>query len=99
MLPKQKEAFDAFYKSARHSGVIDNKTSLMIHLASAMAVGCIPCASYYLEQVDEAGLTDDEINAIKTIVMAVSGGRIMMQFDEVLNSQGGGFLEVKGCDD
>ena len=72
MLLKQKETFDAFYKSARHSGVIDNKTSLMIHLASAMAVGCIPCARYYMEQVDEAGLTDDEISAIKTIVMAVS---------------------------
>jgi len=99
MLPQQKETFDAFYKSARHSGVIDNKTSLMIHLASAMAVGCIPCARYYLEQVDEAGLSDDEINAIKAIVMAVSGGRIMMQFDEVLNSEAAGCLEDEGCDD
>ena len=99
MLPKQKEAFDAFYKSARHSGVIDNKTSLMIHLASAMAVGCIPCARYYLEQVDEVGLTDDEISAIKAIVMAVSSGRVMMQFDEVLSSEDSGCLEDKGCDD
>ena len=99
MLHKQKEAFDAFYKSARHSGVIDNKTSLMIHLASSMAVGCIPCARYYLEQVDEARVTDDEISAIKTIVMAVSAGRVMMQFDEVLNSEAGGCLEDKGCDD
>ena len=61
MLPKQKEAFDAFYKSACHS-----------------------C---------------DWINAIKTIVMAVSIGRIMMQFDEVLNSEVGGCMEYKGCDD
>ena len=99
MLAKQKEAFDAFYKSARHSGVIDNKTSLMLHLASAMAVGCIPCARYYLEQVDDVGLSDDEISAIKAIVMAVSGGRIMMQFDEVLNSESGGCLEEGGCDD
>ena len=99
MLAKQKEAFDAFYKSARHSGVIDNKTSLMLHLASAMAVGCIPCARYYLEQVDDVGLSDDEISAIKAIVMAVSGGRIMMQFDKVLNSESGGCLEEGGCDD
>ena len=99
MLPNQKEAFDAFYNSARHSDVIDNKTSLMIHLASAMAVGCIPCARYYLEQVDDVGLSDDEISAIKAIVMAVSGGRIMMQFDEVLNSEVGGCLEDEGCDD
>ena len=99
MIPNQKEAFDAFYNSARHSDVIDNKTSLMIHLASAMAVGCIPCARYYLEQVDDVGLSDDEISAIKAIVMAVSGGRIMMQFDEVLNSEVGGCLEDEGCDD
>jgi alkylhydroperoxidase/carboxymuconolactone decarboxylase family protein YurZ len=98
MLPQQKEAFDAFYKSARYSGVIDNKTSLMIHLASSLAVACIPCASYYLEQVDEVGLTDDEISAIKTIVMAVSAGRVMMQFDEVLNSGAEGYLEDNGCD-
>ena len=99
MLTRQKEAFDAFYKSARHSGVIDNKTSLMIHLASAMAVACIPCTRYYLEQSDDVGLTEDEIHAIKAIVMAVSGGRVMMQFDEVLNSEAGGCLEDKGCDD
>ena len=99
MLPQQKEAFDVFYKSARHSGLIDNKTSLMIHLAAAMAVACIPCARYYLEQVDEAGLTDDEISAIKTIVMAVSAGRVKMQFDEVLSSEAGGCLEDEGCDD
>ncbi len=99
MLSKQKEAFDAFYKSAPYSGMINNKTSLMIHLASATAVGCIPCASYYLEQVDEAGVTDEEISAVKAIVMAVSAGRVMMQFDEVLNSEAGGCLEDKGCDD
>ena len=45
------------------------------------------------------GLSDDEISAIKAIVMAVSGGRIMMQFDEVLNSEQGGCLEEGGCDD
>ncbi len=71
----------------------------MIHLPSAMAVGYIPCTHYYLEQVDEAGMTDDEISAIKTIVMAVSGGRIMMQFDEVLNSEAVDCLEDEGCDD
>jgi alkylhydroperoxidase/carboxymuconolactone decarboxylase family protein YurZ len=99
MLPNQKEAFDTFYNSARHSGIIDNKTSLMIHLAAAMAVACIPCAKYYLEQVDDVGISDDEISAIKSIVMAVSAGRVKMQFDEVLDSEAGGCLEDKGCDD
>ena len=99
MLPQQKEAFDAFYKSARCSGVLDNKTSVMVHLAAAMAVGCYPCMQYYLEQVDDAGLTDEEISAIKTIVMAVSGGRVMMQFDEVLEKGNDNCPEEKKCDD
>ncbi len=32
----------------------------------------------------------------KTIVMAVSAGRVMMQFDEVLDSETGGCLENEG---
>lgn len=41
MLPeKQNKAFSDFYDSARHNDVLDPKTTLMIHLASAMAVGC-----------------------------------------------------------
>jgi hypothetical protein len=49
--------------------------------------------------VDDVGLSDDEISAIKAIVMAVSGGRIIMQFDEIVNSEVGGCLEDIGCDD
>lgn len=32
----------AFYDSARHNTVLDRKTTLMLHLATAMAVGCYP---------------------------------------------------------
>jgi alkylhydroperoxidase/carboxymuconolactone decarboxylase family protein YurZ len=43
MLPKnQQKAFSAFYDSARRNDVLDEKTTLLIHLAAAMAVGCIP---------------------------------------------------------
>jgi len=43
MLPReQKRAFGAFYRSARHNEVLEPKTTLMIHLATAMAVGCVP---------------------------------------------------------
>jgi hypothetical protein len=43
MLPKnQEKAFSAFYGSAHHNAVLDEKTTLLIHLATAMAVGCIP---------------------------------------------------------
>jgi len=43
MLPKrQKKAYDDFYDSARHNQILDPKTTLMIHLAAAMAVACYP---------------------------------------------------------
>jgi hypothetical protein len=43
MLPRdQDELWDGFYDSARHNDVLDERTTLMIHLAAAMAVGCYP---------------------------------------------------------
>ncbi len=43
MLSKhQQECWNAFYESARHNTTLDQRTTLMIHLASAMAVGCDP---------------------------------------------------------
>ncbi len=39
---KQDKAFDAFYDAARHNDVLDSKTTLMIHLATAMSAGCYP---------------------------------------------------------
>ncbi len=43
MLPeKQKEAYNGFYDSVRKNEILDPKTTLLIHLATAMAVGCYP---------------------------------------------------------
>ncbi len=43
MLPeKQKEAYTEFYNSARYNEILEPKTTLMLHLASAMAIGCYP---------------------------------------------------------
>ena len=43
MLPeKQKKAWNDFYNSARHNNILEPKTTVMLHLASAMAVGCYP---------------------------------------------------------
>jgi len=39
---RQKRAFDGFYASARKNDVLDPKTTILIHLASAMSVGCSP---------------------------------------------------------
>jgi hypothetical protein len=43
LLPeKQKTAYRAFYDSARYNDILDPKTTLMLHMASAMAFGCYP---------------------------------------------------------
>ncbi len=43
MLTKdQLKAFDSFYDTARHNEILDPKTTLMLQLAAAMAVGCHP---------------------------------------------------------
>ena len=43
MLPeKQQKAFGEFYKSARYNDILDEKTTLMIHLATSMSVACYP---------------------------------------------------------
>jgi hypothetical protein len=43
MLPKdQARVFQDFYDSARYNKVLEPKTTLMIHLASAMALSCYP---------------------------------------------------------
>ena len=83
MLPQQKKAFGEFYKSARRNGVLDDKTTLMIHLSAAMALGCYPCMEYYLAQTDKAGLSSDDISAVQAIVMAVSAGKVNAQLQDV----------------
>jgi hypothetical protein len=43
LLPKkQKRAYAEFYRSARNNETLEAKTTLMIHLATALAVGCYP---------------------------------------------------------
>ncbi|MDP6547035.1 MAG: carboxymuconolactone decarboxylase family protein [Phycisphaerae bacterium] len=83
MLPQQKKAFGEFYKSANKNGILDDKTTLMIHLAAAMALGCYPCMEHYLAQTDKTGLSADEISAVQAIVMAVSAGKVNAQLQDV----------------
>ena len=83
MLPeKQQKAFIDFYDSARNNSILDPKTTLMIHLAAAMAVGCYPWMQSYFGVAKEQEITHDEIGAVQSIVMAVSAGRVAAQFRE-----------------
>ncbi len=43
MLPeKQQDAYGQFYDSARKNDILEPKTTLLLHLGSAMAFGCYP---------------------------------------------------------
>ncbi len=98
MLPNQKKAFSEFYKSARKNEILGEKTTLLVHLAASMAVGCYPCMHYYLEQLDDAGINEDEIGAVEAIVMAVSAGKVREQFNEVLTGEtSGGCAADENC--
>ncbi len=80
MLPAaQQKTYGDFYDSARNNGVLDPKTTYLLHLATAMAVGCVPCMEYYLRQKSKEGVTDEEIGAVQAVVMAVSSGRVNAQ--------------------
>jgi hypothetical protein len=43
LLPeKQRKTYTDFYKSARHNETLEPKTTLMLHMAAAMALACYP---------------------------------------------------------
>jgi hypothetical protein len=43
MLPaKQARSYKAFYDAARNNGILEEKTTLLVHLAVGMTAGCYP---------------------------------------------------------
>lgn len=84
MLPEQQlKAFGDFYDVTRHNTILEPKTTLLLHLAAAMAVGCVPCMEYYLPQAGKEGITAEEIGAVQSVVMAVAAGRVNAQLRQV----------------
>ena len=77
-----KAAFEAFYDAVHSNEVFPAKTTYLLHLATAMAVGCIPCMEYYLKQKELEGVSDVEVSTVQAIVMAVSSGRVNAQLRE-----------------
>lgn len=87
MLPvKQQKAFGEFYDTVRENTILDPKTTLLLHLGAAMALGCSPCMEYYLGQVDKEGITAEEVGAVQGVVMAVAAGKVNAQLREVERS-------------
>jgi len=77
-----KATFEAFYDAVRNNDVLPAKTTYLLHLASAMAVGCVPCMEYYLKQQEQEGVSAAEISTVQAIVMSVSSGRVNAQLRE-----------------
>ena len=89
MLPeKQKHAYEAFYESTANNDILDQKSTLMIQLATSFAIGCYPWMEHFFGVAKENGLSDDEIGAVQSIVMGVSSGRIIAQFRQVRENIG-----------
>jgi len=84
MLSKeQNDAYRTFYQSARQNPTLDPKTTLLVHMATAMAIGCYPWVRNYLGVAKAEGITEKEIGAVQAIVMAVSAGRVNAQLREI----------------
>ena len=40
--PNQKESYEAFFHSTEENGILSAKTTFMVQMATAMAIGCYP---------------------------------------------------------
>jgi alkylhydroperoxidase/carboxymuconolactone decarboxylase family protein YurZ len=84
MIPENlKKSFIDFHKSIISNDVIDPKTTFMIEMGAAMAVGCYPCMEKLTGVAADKGVSEAELGTIQAIVMAVSSGRVFNQYREV----------------
>lgn len=84
MMPKHlKQSFIDFHKSMVANGVIDPRTTFMIQMGAAIAVGCYPCMEILAASAKEKGVSEEELGTIQAIVMAVAAGSVFNQFREV----------------
>jgi len=83
-MPKNlKSSFKRFHDEMISNDIIDPRTTFMIEMGAAMAVGCYPCMEILTGMAGEKGVTEDELGTIQAIVMAVSAGKVFNQYREV----------------
>jgi alkylhydroperoxidase/carboxymuconolactone decarboxylase family protein YurZ len=78
-----RKSFKQFHDDMISNGVIDSRTTFMIEMGAAMAVGCYPCMEILTGMADSKGVSEEELGAIQAIVMAVSAGKVFNQYREV----------------
>ena len=66
MIPENlKKSFIDFHKSMISNDVIDPKTTFMIEMGAAMAVGCYPCMEKLTLAAKDKGVSDEELGTIQ----------------------------------
>lgn len=94
MIPENlKKSFIDFHKSIISNDIIDSKTTFMIEMGAAMAVGCYPCMEKLTGVAADKGVSEAELGTIQAIVMAVASGRVFNQYREVYKK----FQEDRCC--
>jgi alkylhydroperoxidase/carboxymuconolactone decarboxylase family protein YurZ len=97
MMPKHlKQGFADFHKTVVNNGIIDPRTTFMIQMGVAMAIGCYPCMEILTGVAGEKGVSDEELGAIHAIAMLVSAGSVFNQYREVCQRIGS-TTEAKTC--
>lgn len=85
MTDQQELKYKEFYGSTRDNQFLSKRESLLVGLAAAMAVNCLPCQRYYLQDCKSAGISKGDISEVLAKVMAVSAGQKRLQLQEVLD--------------
>ena len=84
MLPEHiKQNFVNFHNSMVDNGILDPKTTVMIQLGTAMALGCYPCMNALTRIAEEKDVSEEELGAVHGIAMAVAAGAVFNQYREV----------------
>ena len=85
MTERQELKYREFYDTTRENECLSRRESLLVGLAAAMAVNCIPCQRYYLQDCKKEGISKGDVSEVLAKVMAVSAGQKRLQFQEVLD--------------
>lgn len=83
---RQQQLYDAFYESTHNNEHLDHKTEVLVGLSAAMAMNCVPCTRYYLQQAKDMDISKGEISEILAKVMAVAAGQKRLQMQEMVET-------------
>ena len=91
---RQQQLYDSFYESTHENEYLDQKTEVLVGLSAALAMNCAPCARYYLEHANKAGISKGEISEVLAKVMAVAAGQKRLQMQELIAGYG---IDTDSC--